>query len=195
MSPKLHCAKKLNDINPTSHRNTSVNSRRNNQIYRRPGTACFSMIRNTITLQRHSTPDLLKTTRAKNPDNATQNTQYGGQKGCINRPQSSVPLRHLVKRPCTSVKSRKSLHNRPGTAPICCGSKTKTLTYSEKKHISSKQQKYELLRKQQAAKEARRAEVYAINRVMRNAFYAEFSAQMEKGKKKEEFKPSSDHSF
>jgi hypothetical protein len=184
MSPKLHCAKKLNDINPPSHKNTSVNSRTNNQIYRRPGTACFSKIRNTITLHRNSTPDLLKTTRGENQDNATPNTQYG-QKGCLNRPQSSVRRRHLVKSPCTgtSTKSRKSLHNRPGTAPICCG--RKTLTHSDKKHISSRQQKYELLRKQQAAKEARRAEVYAINRVMRNAFYAEFSAQMEKGKQKE----------
>jgi len=75
-----------------------------------------------------------------------------------------------------------NLTNRPRTAPVISRrnssttsrrlNSTKTLTRIEK---------HELLQVKEAYREIQRAEIYAINKVLREAFEAKFAARMERG--------------
>lgn len=87
---------------------------------------------------------------------------------------------------CSNPIKTQNLTNRPRTAPVISRWSSSTLSrrFNSTKSLT-RIEKHELLQVKEAYREIQRAEIYAINKVLREAFEAKFAAHMERGWKSE----------
>ena len=87
---------------------------------------------------------------------------------------------------CSNPIKYQNLTNRPRTAPVISkwSSSTSSRRLNSTKSLT-RIEKHELLQVKEAYRESQRAEIYAINKVLREDFEAKFAARMERGWKSE----------
>jgi hypothetical protein len=191
MSPQIKNTRKSNGFNPRKVSGKGgLSQRRLNQIHQRPGTAKIGAKPFYSTVQKERKQEPLskralwrnRIRSAKNISNAKDERQ-----GHLLRPQTSASRRSRRSNPALRVpvfpsKKEISLVKRPETAPSSASSLGNVVAfqYSDQEYVLTRLEKYELMRNKQAAKETRRAEIYAINRVLRGVFQAEFSTHMKR---------------